>query len=131
MRPPKWFGTVIFQNGKDHLKPDNPKRFMEYLASKRGKRVQFVLADYDPVDKSDRNYYFAEIVPAFALEMGYPKEEHYLVHDIIKKMMHIETTKGFKASDWKEYVAGCKRQAAQQGIPIRDKRHVDLEEEAR
>jgi hypothetical protein len=102
---------------------------MEYLATKRGKRVQFVLTDYDPVDKSDRNYYFAEIVPAFAQKMGYPKEEYYQVHNVIKEMMHIESTKKFKSLDWKEYVAGVKRQAAQEGVLIREKKHIDLEEE--
>jgi len=128
MRPPKWFGTVIFQNGKDHLKPDNPKRFLEFLASKRGKRVQFVLSDYDPEDKGDRAYYFAEIVPAWAQEMGYPKEEFYQVHNIIKEIMHVESTKKFKSFDWKEYIEGVKRQSAPRGIVIRDKKHIDFDE---
>jgi hypothetical protein len=126
MRPPKWFGTVL----KGRIKLDNKPRFLEYLAGFEGKRVELVLKGYDPQGgDSDRGYYFSEIVEAFALHMGYPKEEYYQVHNVIKEMMHIESTKKFKSLDWKEYVAGVKRQAAQEGVLIREKKHIDLEEE--
>lgn len=130
MRPPIWYGTVEFKDGKDRLKLDNPQRFTEYLASKRRMRVQFVLSDYDPVSKSDRGYYYAEIIPAFAEHMGYPPEEKDQVHGVIKEMMGIESTKKFKAIQWKEYVEGVKRKAGPLGIMIREKKHIDMEAES-
>ena len=129
MRPPLWFGTVERKNGKDRLRMNNPQRFMEPLATMKEKRFQLVLSDYDPKhNASDRAYYFAEIVPAFADYMGYPKEEKTEVHNKIKELMGIESTKGFKDSEWREYVAGVKRKAGPLGIVIRDKRFIDMGE---
>ncbi len=130
MRPPCWYGTVEFKNGKDRLTLDNPQRFMDLLTSMRGKRFELVLKDYDPASKSDRCYYFAEIVPAYAEHMGYPPEEKDQVHDIIKQMMGIDSTKKFKALQWKEYVAGCRRKADSLGIITRDKKYIDMESES-
>ena len=129
MRPPVWYGTVEFKNGKDRLTLDNPQRFMDLLASMRGRRFELVLKDYDGASKSDRGYYWAEIIMAFAEHMGYPPEEKDQVHDIIKQMMGIESTKKFKALQWKEYVEGVKRKAGPLGIRIREKKHIDMEEE--
>ena len=126
MRPPCWYGTVL--KGKINL--DNAPRFTEYLAGFEGRRVEMVLKDYDGASKSDRGYYFAEIVPAFAEHMGYPPEEKDQVHAIIKQMMGIESTKKFKSLQWKEYVEGVKRKAGPLGIMIREKKHIDMEAES-
>ena len=129
MRPPLWFGTVERKNGKDRLRLDNPQRFMDLLAGMRGKRFQLVLADYDSKhNASDRKYYYAEIIPAFADYMGYPKEEKAEVHNKIKELMCVDSTKGFKDSEWREYVAGCRRKADALGIVTRDKKHIDMGE---
>ena len=125
MRPPCWFGTVI----KGRIKLDNNPQFTKYLESFEGKRVELVLKGYDPVSKSDRGYYYAEVVPAFADYMGYPKEEKTEVHNKIKEFMGVESTKKFKASEWKEYVEGVKRKAGPLGVVIREKRFIDIEEE--
>jgi hypothetical protein len=128
MRASVWFGTVAFSYGKDRLKLDNPQRFMELLASMRGKRFQLVLSDYDPSrNASDRKYYWAEIVSTFAAYMGYPKEEYNEVHNKIKELMCVDSTKKFTDSEWREYVAGCRRKADSLGIMTRDKKAIDME----
>jgi hypothetical protein len=132
MRPPIFRGIV----SKSKIRLDNPGRFMEYLATFEGKRIEFVLRERRAERSNQQNaYYWSVVVAMLADHTGYSNDE---MHENLKRMflgqidehglMRVGSTAKLKTDEFQGYIAKIVRWAAMDlSFVIPDPKQVDVE----
>jgi hypothetical protein len=130
MRPPIFRGNV----SRGRVKLDNPSRFMEYLATFEGKRIEFVLRERRTERSNSQNaYYWGVVIVMLSEHTGYSTDE---MHDNLKRMflgqidehglMRVGSTAKLKTEEFQEYIAKIVRWAAMDlSLVIPDPRQID------
>ena len=130
IRPPIFRGNVL----KSKIKLDNPSRFMEYLATFEGRRIEFVLRERRAERSNQQNaYYWSVIVAMLAEHTGYSNEE---MHENLKRMflgqidehglMRVGSTAKLKTEEFQEYIAKIMRWAAMDlSLVLPDPKQID------
>ena len=106
---------------------DRREAFREYMKTFEGKKFDLILRERTAIRSDQANrYYRGVVVPMIAKEMGHPKNEEPLVHDMLKKQFGIVSTTKLTALEFQEYITGVIHFAADNlNLPIPDPESVD------
>jgi hypothetical protein len=120
MRDPVFYGIVK----SSKIKLDNKIRFMDYLSSLEGQRVEVVIRKRNPSrTEHANNFYHGVVVPLIADHLGYTHDE---CHDAIKEKFSIKSTARMKVDEFSRFLEGVIRWSAQDlGVPIPDPKNID------
>lgn len=120
MRPPIFRGIIL----KGKIKLDNSPRFLEYLSSFEGKRIELVLRERQVGRSNELNkYYWAVPVAMLSDELGYEPDE---MHTALKEKFKVDSTAKLKTEEFQEYIKKVVRWAAQDlNVNIPDPNNVE------
>ncbi len=120
MRAPIFFGNVE----KGRIVLDNKERFIPYLKSFEGKRIELVLREKRTTRSGGQSrYYWGVVLAMLADHTGHSKEE---MHDILKEIFKVESTAKLKTQEFEYYLSQIKIWAAEfYNLPIPDPQTID------